>query len=173
MVEILAPHADAITPACLDMEASGFGRDSYPIEIGFVLADGRSYCTLIRPAPDWTHWDPAAEHLHGIARDTVLRHGRDTVEVAAQLNRMLRGLTLYCDGWAHDYTWLNKLFDAADAVPAFRLDNLRARLAEAEADRWHIVKQQVAGEMQIGRHRASTDAKLLQMTWQRLHGTTA
>jgi hypothetical protein len=169
MVEILAPHADTIAPACLDMEASGFGRDSYPIEIGFVLADGRSYCTLIRPAPDWTHWDPAAEHLHGITRETVVKHGRDIGEVAAQLNRLLRGLTLYCDGWAHDYAWLNKLFDAADAVPAFRLDSLRARLADPEADRWHIVKQQVAGEMQIGRHRASTDAKLLQMTWQRLY----
>lgn len=165
--------ADSAVPACLDMEASGFGRDSYPIEVGFVLADGRSYCTLIRPASDWTHWDAAAERLHGIPRDAVLQHGRDVATVAAQLNRQLQGLTLYCDGWAHDYTWLNRLFDAADAVPAFRLDSLRSCLDEAEAARWHAVKQQVAGEMQLERHRASTDAKVLQLTWRRLRGVAA
>ena len=55
--------ADTRVPACLDMEASGFGRHSYPIEVGFVLGDGQSWCTLIRPAADWTHWDPAAERL--------------------------------------------------------------------------------------------------------------
>jgi hypothetical protein len=164
------PLADADTiPACLDMEASGFGRESYPIEVGFVLGDGRTYCTLIHPAPDWTHWDPAAERLHGIARDTTLRHGRDVHTVAAELNRRLQGLTLYSDGWAHDYSWLGRLFDAAGTSPTFRLDSLRARLADREADRWHIVKQQVAGEMNLARHRASTDAKLLQLTWLRLH----
>ena len=164
---------DADIPACLDMEASGFGRDSYPIEVGFVLADGRAECTLIRPVDDWTHWDPAAEQLHGITRDAVLRHGRDVVTVAAMLNRQLQGLTLYCDGWAHDYTWLNRLFDAADAVPAFRLDSLRSRLDDDEAERWHSVKQQVAAEMRSARHRASTDAKVLQLTWQRLRGVVA
>lgn len=156
-------------PACLDIEASGFGRDSYPIEVGYVLGDGRAWCTLIRPAAGWTHWDAAAEAMHGITRDAVQRHGREIPEVAAALNRDLRGLTLYCDGWAHDYAWLNRLFDAADMLPTFRLETLRATLDEARADRWHVVKQAVATGMPSGRHRASTDAKLLQLTWQRLH----
>jgi hypothetical protein len=155
-------------PACLDIEASGFGRGSYPIEIGYVLGDGHAYCTLIRPAPGWTHWDGAAEAVHGITLDTVRRHGRTIVEVAAALNRQLHGLTLYCDGWAHDYAWLNRLFDAAGQVPAFRLDSLRAALDDAQAARWHVVKQAVAAAMGSTRHRASTDAKLLQLTWQRL-----
>ena len=164
---------DLSVPACLDMEASGFGRDSYPIEVGFVLGDGRAWCTLIRPAEDWTHWDPAAEALHGISREAVLRHGRDVDTVAAELNRALAGLTLYCDGWAHDYAWLNRLFDAAGRVPAFRLDSLRSRLDDASADRWHVVRQEVASEMQGLRHRASTDAKVLQLTWQRVCGVAA
>ena len=65
-------------PAILDMEASGFGRDSYPIEVGYVLPDGRTRCTLIRPAPHWVHWDPAAEQLHHIPRAAVrrLHHAR-------------------------------------------------------------------------------------------------
>jgi hypothetical protein len=170
MTRVVSRPPDLAVPACLDMEASGFGRDSYPIEIGFVLGDGRAWCTLIRPADDWTHWDPAAERLHGISRDAALRHGREIGAVAAHLNRELAGLTLYCDGWAHDYAWLNRLYDAAGLVPAFRLDSLRSRLDDPQADRWHGVKQQVAGEMQGLRHRASTDAKVLQMTWQRLLG---
>ena len=155
-------------PAVLDIEASGFGRDSYPVEVGFVLPDGQSYCTLIRPAPAWTHWDPAAEKVHRIPLATVMQHGRDVVEVATLLNERLHGLTLYCDGWAHDYVWLSVLFDAAGLSPAFKLDNLRALLTEKEAAFWAIVKKQITTEMRLPRHRASADAKILQHTLMRL-----
>ena len=149
-------------PAVLDFEASGFGRSSYPIEIGYVLADGRTFCSLIRPAPGWTHWDPAAAQVHGLTREMLLAHGRDVSDLARHLNNELRGLTLYCDGWAHDYTWLGSLFEAADSSPAFKLDNLRSLLSEPQAARWHVVKQEVAADMQLQRHRASADARLLQ-----------
>lgn len=155
-------------PAVLDIEASGFGRDSYPVEVGFVLSDGQTYCSLIKPAPDWTHWDPAAEKVHRIPLQTVVSHGRDVREVATQLNERLRGLTIYCDGWAHDYVWLNVLFDAARLSPSFKLDNLRALLTEQEAAFWSVVKQQITTEMRLPRHRASSDAKILQHTLMRL-----
>ncbi|HWH83393.1 MAG TPA: hypothetical protein VNU71_14275 [Burkholderiaceae bacterium] len=166
----LAPPTDAAydAPAVLDIEASGFGRDSYPIEVGFVLPDGKTYCTLIRPAPGWTHWDPQAELVHKIPLATVLRHGRDVLEVATQLNRQLAGQTVYCDGWAHDYAWLNVLFEAARLTPSFRLDNLRALLSDREASAWAVVKQQVRTEMRLQRHRASADAKVLQRTLMQL-----
>ena len=165
-VSVTDPATDA--PAVLDIEASGFGRDSYPVEVGFVLADGQSYCTLIRPAPTWTHWDPEAERVHRIPLETVIRHGRDVVEVATQLNQRLRGLTVYCDGWAHDYVWLNLLFDAAGLSPSFKLDNLRALLTDREAAFWNVVKKQITTEMRLQRHRASSDAKVLQRTLMRL-----
>ena len=60
------------------------------------------------------------------------------------------------------------LFDAAGLTPSFRLDNLRALLTDREAAFWAVVKQQVATEMRLQRHRASSDAKLLQRTLQRL-----
>jgi len=149
-------------PAVLDVEASGFGAGSYPIEVGFVLPDGSSYCTLIRPAPEWTHWDVKAQQLHRITQDAIVRHGRDVADVARQLNDRLHGRTLYCDGWAHDYAWIGALFEAADATPAFKLDNLRALLTDHEAEAWGALKQRVALEMQFERHRASGDAKVLQ-----------
>lgn len=155
-------------PAVLDIEASGVGRDSYPVEIGFVLPDGQTWCTLVHPAPAWTHWDPAAEKVHHIPLATLIRHGRDVVEVATQLNERLQGLTMYCDGWAHDYVWLSALFEAAGRTPSFKLDNLRALLTEQEAAFWDIVKTQVATEMRLQRHRASSDAKILQHTLMRL-----
>ena len=155
-------------PTMIDIEASGFGADSYPIEVGFVLPDGEAYCTLIRPAPGWTHWDPQAERVHRIALPTVLKHGRDVVDVARQLNERLHGRTVYCDGWAHDYAWLGALFEAAGSSPGFRLENLRALLSEREAAYWAIVKAQVTTEMRLQRHRASSDARILRHTLLRL-----
>lgn len=160
---------DAATlPAILDMEASGFGRNSYPIEVGYVLPDGRSRCTLIRPAPHWVHWDPRAEQLHHIPREATLLHGRGVEDVANWLNDELQGLTVYSDGWANDYSWLSTLFDAAGCSPHFKLDNLRALLDDNEAEHWHEVKLQVSQELHLQRHRASADAKLLQSTLGRL-----
>ena len=158
------PAAPPDGVAVLDIEASGFGRNSYPVEVGFVLPDGRSYCTLIRPAPAWTHWDPRAEDMHHITLDMARRHGRDAAEVAAVLNHELRGRTLYCDGWAHDYVWLSVLYDEAGTSPAFKLDNLRALLTDGQAARWAQIKAQVSAELKLERHRASSDARVLQRT---------
>ncbi len=162
------PPAPPLAPAVLDVEASGFGRSSYPIEIGVVFPDGHAYCTLIRPESHWTHWDASAEATHHIARPLLLDRGQPVHEVAQALNRQLQGQTVYSDGWANDYSWLGLLFDAADMVPSFKLDNLRTLLTEQQADQWHAVKAQISRERGAQRHRASSDARLLQLTLLRL-----
>ena len=154
-------------PAILDFEASGLGRGSYPIEVGYVLSDGRSGCQLIRPEPEWQAWDPAAERLHGISRAQLLRHGRPAREVARQLNGELRGEILYSDAWGSDLSWLSLLFDAAGLVPLFRLESLRKLLDERQQRLWHEAHQTVMRELGLGRHRASTDARILQQTYLR------
>jgi hypothetical protein len=163
----------ATVPTMLDVEASGFGRKSYPIEVGFVLPDGSAYCTLIRPEPGWTHWDAQAEATHHIPRAVVVERGLPVHDVAHSINQQLAGQTVYSDGWANDYSWLGALYDAADMIPSFRLENLRALLSEVEADQWHTVKAQVAQENATQRHRASADAKLLQLTLLRLREVQA
>jgi hypothetical protein len=160
-------------PAILDIEASGFGRHSYPIEVGFVLPDGNSFCTLIRPASHWTHWDVAAEQVHGISRDTLLRHGREVRDVAMLLNERLQGRTMFSDGWAHDYPWLAALFEVAELRPRFKLESLRSLLTDTEASDWHDARQEINSESQLPRHRASSDARLLQMTLHRLRSHSA
>ena len=157
-------------PTVLDVEASGFGRNSYPIEIGFVLPNGHAYCSLIKPEANWTHWDQQAEATHHIPRNIVVERGLSVQAVARQLNEQLAGQTVYSDGWANDYSWLGALFDAADMTPSFKLENLRALLSDAEADQWHAVKAEVTRERGAQRHRASADARLLQLTLLRLRG---
>ena len=158
-------------PAIIDLEASGFGKGSYPIEVGFVLPEGEMYCTLIQPPPHWQHWDAAAQAVHHISREVLLSHGKPAPEVARALNQQLRGRTIYSDGWANDYTWLSLLFDEAELTPAFKLDNLRSLLDEQQANAWHACKESVMAEMNLPRHRASTDARVLQMTYLRLMGS--
>jgi len=160
----------AFAPTVLDVEASGFGRNSYPIEVGFVLPDGHAYCTLIRPEAHSTHWDAQAEATHHIPRNIVVERGLPVLAVALHLNAKLAGQTVYSDGWANDYSWISALFDAADMAPHFRLENLRALLSEQEADQWHVVKAEVTSERGAQRHRASADARLLQLTLLRLRG---
>ena len=157
-------------PPIIDVEASGFGARSYPIEVGLVLPDGQAFCSLIRPAQDWKHWDESAEKVHKVQRDTLFSHGRPPVEVAWEINQRLRGMTVYCDSWYHDFNWLSRLFDAADATPAFRLEDLRVLLNQAEADAWHVTKILVQDEMKLDRHRASNDARVLQATLMRVRG---
>ncbi|MFG6488158.1 hypothetical protein ACG04R_15845 [Roseateles sp. BYS78W] len=150
-------------PTILDIEASGFGRGSYPIEVGYSAGDGTLFCGLILPEPDWVHWDDAAEALHGISRELLCQHGKPARWIAEQLNTRLRGQTVFCDGWGHDYTWLNRLYDAVAMRPSFRLDDLRKLLNEDEAQRWKGVTEAVRERQQLKRHRASSDARVLQL----------
>jgi hypothetical protein len=46
----------------------------------------------------------------------------------------------------------------------FAIESSRKLLSEAEAARWQPAKQQVIAELKLRRHRASSDAKILQLT---------
>jgi len=150
-------------PAIIDLEASGFGRASYPIEVGYILGDGSTFCTLVRPAPGWTHWDPAAEAVHHISRELLERHGKPPLEVARLLNERLRGQTLYSDAWGHDFAWLSVLFEEAGVVPLFRIDSLRKVLDEQQAAVWKSARPRggrvlgIATPGQRGRLAAAAD----------------
>lgn len=158
----------ARAPCVLDIEASGFGRHSYPIEVGYVLPDGRARCTLIRPLPEWTHWDAGAEQVHRITRDTLIEHGRSAREVTTMMNDDLAGQTVYCDGWAHDYAWLGALFEAAGSTPLFRLESVASLLDEQRLQRLQGAQRQAMSDLGLARHRASSDARALQLALSRL-----
>lgn len=159
--------AKQITPLIIDVEASGFGSTSYPIEIGVAMDDGQKYCTLVVPAPDWTHWDDEAEKVHRIARDVLELYGKPIRKVASQLNQLLAGKTLYSDGWVVDKPWLTTLFHAAGMEMKFQVSPLEMILSEEQMARWHDTKDQIIQEIDARRHRASYDAWIIQETFKR------
>jgi len=152
-------------PFIIDVEASGFGSESYPIEVGVALNDGRKFCTLILPAPHWTHWDEEAEKVHRVSRGLLEEFGKPIQEVADQLNEMLVGMTLYSDGWVVDKPWLTTLFHTAGRPMKFNVSPLEMILSEKQMAAWHETKDKVTIEMNLTRHRASNDACIIQETF--------
>ncbi|MCB1801796.1 MAG: hypothetical protein KDI82_08935 [Gammaproteobacteria bacterium] len=161
------------TPIIIDVEASGFGRGSYPIEIGIVLADASRHCFLIAPARRWTHWDPDAEQVHGISRELLVRHGRSVQDVAWRLNQLLRNRTAYSDAWAFDMSWVGKLFDAAGIEQTFRIADIADLIDAGQLERWQATKDAVTESLGLQRHRASGDARILQETWRTFRSQVA
>jgi hypothetical protein len=157
----------SIRPNIIDIEASGFGVDSYPIEVGVTLSTGQKYCTLIKPANDWLHWDQEAEQIHGLSLDILWAHGKPITTVARELNAFLENKTMYCDGWVVDKPWLSKLFYRSGLTPSFFLSSLEYILKEAQMEIWSETEQQVIADLALTRHRASTDALIIQETYAR------
>ena len=152
-------------PFIIDVEASGFGSESYPIEIGVALNDGQRFCTLVLPAPDWTHWDKKAEKIHQVSRDILEAYGKPVNEVADQLNGTLAGKILYSDGWVVDKPWLITLFHAAGRPMKFSVSPLEMILTEKQMAVWHDTKEKVIKQKNLTRHRASNDAWIIQETF--------
>lgn len=151
----------------MDIEASGFGNDSYPIEVGVVTDENVSFCRLIRPAPDWTHWDKQAQSVHGISRELLQLYGHPLKVVARGLNQLLKDKTVYTDGWVVDKPWINRLFTEAGVTMQFGVSPIELLLTEAQAMIWHETKDAISQQAHIKRHRASADARIIQQTFLR------
>lgn len=109
----------------LDLEASGLGRGSWPIEVGLAwVEDGeiKTWSSLIRPEPDWhmDAWDPVAEEIHGISLEE-LRAAPSASSVAQDLLARLAGRPVYSDAPEFDGRWLRRLLDAAPDVAGVRV----------------------------------------------------
>lgn len=153
------------SPAIIDIEASGFGSYSYPIEIGVVKGNGERYCALIRPEEEWSHWCENAEAVHGISRQRIEVAGRSPRDICRELNEFLGNATAYSDAWTHDSPWLNRLFYAARINPCFHLSPIELITTEAQLMEWDEAKHRLERQLDIRRHRASCDAYLIQQTY--------
>lgn len=88
-------------PFILDVEASGFGCESYPIEIGLALEKENRYCSLIIPSDR----------------------------------------------------------------QAFTISPLECILTEPQMEIWHTTKESIFSTMALTRHRACSDALIIQETF--------
>lgn len=156
-------------PAIIDLEASGFGKGSYPIEVAYALLDGsdvKGY--LIRPEADWQHWSDQAQDIHGISKQRLQDEGLPVYEVAQALNQGLKGRVVYSDAWGFDRSWLARLFDAAGVMQQFKLEALSHLLTQEQLENWHVIKDGLWQDLDLERHRAANDVIVLRETYQRV-----
>lgn len=97
----------------LDFEASSLGKESYPIEVGWVFASGGEETHLIRPAPSWTDWSAESEATHHLTRDRLLAEGTPHNEVAKRMIDVLSGHALFATAPSWDGQWLSRLLRGA------------------------------------------------------------
>ncbi len=163
----------SVNPYIIDVEASGLGSNSYPIEIGLALQPGQRYCTLISPAGHWDHWDKQAECVHGIGRQTLIQSGRAVTEVALELNDLIQGAVVFSDAWGVDDPWITKLYAAAGMAKSFSVRSLEMILTEQQIERWAEIRDSVVLDLGLERHRASNDAWIIQETYRRTVAATS
>jgi len=152
-------------PTIIDIEASGLGRGSYPIEIGYITSSNETGCTLIKPPGPWTEWQLEAEKLHGISRALLRDQGKSVERVANWLNAQFKNTTVYSDGWVNDMCWVGVLFNEAEVYQSFKIESLLTLLSEEEKEHWTDIHDKTITEEALTRHRASTDAKIIQKTY--------
>jgi hypothetical protein len=166
--------------AFLDFEASSLSDRSYPIEVAWVIEDGRSEAHLIAPAPTWDDWGEAAEAIHGISRETLRRDGKPHDVVARRMVEVLTGNDLFASAPSWDGKWLSVLLRGA-GLPRHTLrlrdtdEGLRDTVAEIlrpvvpqdllDVEVNKIVAQAGAAREHQPAHRALADATSEHGTW--------
>ena len=149
--------------AFVDVEASGLGPYSWPIEVGWAIGAEPPRSVLVRPAEGWSMqaWEKSAEALHRIPPDRLLAEGRDALDVALGLNAALGACTVYSDAPDYDSFWLFRLYDAAGVRPNYRL----ADLADLLTPLWRGAPDALVREATVRAphtHRAAADVAHLQ-----------
>jgi hypothetical protein len=154
-----------VIPIIIDIEASGFGSGSYPIEIGVINELGQRYCSLIKPLPQWVTWDESAFKAHGISRIHLETQGQPALAVAKELNELLHDKRVFSDGWVADQYWLNTLYQAVGLWPSFTLSPIEGIQTPSQHECWDDTLMQLRQQHPESRHRASGDAYLIQQAY--------
>ena len=173
--------ADGPYPCFMDLEATGFGPESYPIEVAWSDGQGEINRYLINPAsvPGWDSWDDEAERVHGLERSRLLRNGWPADFVADRVSEALAGHKVYSDAPDYDARWLGRLFTAVDRPMPFafeHVDELLLRtMRRADEPIWQVVaridrlKQRVK-DLSAGKHSAGYDVGYLVQLWRMANG---
>jgi len=142
---------------CIDLEASGLGKESYPIEVAWKNDEtGEQDSFLINPetADGWHYWDDYAEEMHGIDRDDLRKKGLDIISACKRLNEKLKGKTLISDAFEFDLFWLKRLFQATGMTPDFRMAGLDRVLSKEQ-----LIQFGFLAKAQFRKHRALDDVE--------------
>ncbi len=148
--------------AFIDLEASGLGAKSWPVEVGWAFAQGDAKGMLIKPDNSWSDdaWDPAAQRLHGLERSQLMHDGMSATAVCKTMNAALRDAEVYSDAPDWDGFWLFRLFSAGGVKQAFSLHDFGRFIRPLAGAREPDLHQRAA-RIAPRRHRAAADALFL------------
>ena len=157
-------------PTFLDIEASGLGNTSYPIEIAWNNSNGEILKRLIKPSSDWTSWDPEAECIHGITREEIEQDGISVDDMCSLIKESLTGITVYSDAPELERFWLNRLFQESEDIncPILTLGVSKIPTIKEicyERGLYDKFKNQAVDEVGII-HRADADVRILMSVFQ-------
>jgi hypothetical protein len=157
------PPAIARKIAFIDLEASGLGSKSWPVEVAWTFTEGPPAAFLIRPDDAWPDeaWEEGAEALHGISRDDLRRNGLGVREVCAALNEALAGTEVYSDAPDWDGFWLIRLFAAGGVRQEFSIHDYGKLVGPIIAGHGEEILERAA-RLAPRRHRAAADVTHLQ-----------
>ena len=148
----------------IDLEASGLGDRSWPIEVGWASGKDQPQSLLIAPHPDWpiSAWDDKAQALHGLSIEHLKRNGLDPVQACKHLNNALAGETVYSDAPDWDGYWLYRLHQAARMKQTFKLAHYAELMPVIDLnDKMALVAQANAAAPHT--HRAGEDVRHMQI----------
>lgn len=144
--------------AFIDLEASGLGAASWPIEVGWCFPGSEPEAFLIAPAENWLDeaWDEQAEALHGVSQKTLQKKGEPINDVCRHLNKALAGADVFSDAPDWDAFWLYRLFSASDEKQGFPLKDFGELLREFSPEKVSAAISS-ASQTTPHRHRARED----------------
>lgn len=141
----------------VDLEASGLGAESYPIEIAWKCPEsGETDSFLINPdsVQGWSYWDDFAEELHGLDRQQLVAQGLSAKDACERLNARLSGRRLISDALEFDSFWVRRLFEAVGEKARFEVVGLDALLSAEQ-----LIQYRFVARSQFRRHRAMQDVE--------------
>ncbi|SDY84619.1 Exonuclease [Citreimonas salinaria] len=155
--------------AFLDLEASGLGPDSWPIEVGVAWLDGRRvirHSSLIRPRAEWPEdaWSQVSAQVHGIPR-SVLNDAPDADEVAEWFLDLVGDRALVSDAPDHDGMWLQRLLRERRDIFLLHDVLLRAFGEEGEVAPGRLHRAYKNRRSSKPSHRAGDDAAAHAHAW--------
>lgn len=176
-MSIRLPAADL--PCFLDVEASSFAAESYPIELAWSDPSGEIRRFLIKPLPEWTDWSSDSEGIHGIERGRVERNGWPVDYIAERLVEDLAGRTVYTDAPAFDSDWVERLFQAVGQPVPCHFDHVDELLIKRMRQPNQMIFEVMADiddlkravkSVAVGKHSAGYDVGYLLQLWRAANG---
>jgi hypothetical protein len=147
----------------LDIEASGLGSGTFPIEVAYASSIGDKNEYLIKPTDEWLNhglWCSNAEHhIHKVSRGVLIENGVNVLDVANTLNKSLCGKLVLCNDLEYDGIWLTELFKAANIGVQFTLTDIRYLYEYWGEDKTNAFKKAYESIVTITYHRALPDAE--------------